>query len=407
MFYTSTSTERPDHNKEHSPKRSLSRDKQTTVNIEKAEPKQERLKPRRMSSLRDKHPTIITEQPEPINELPQRHGSTKRDKNTEIITEQPPSPGELRYRRTSTYHDGRKTIIKEPPQSARKQSRRLSTHRDIPNKIVTEQPETTQEPPQHPKKSTSSDKPAKIVADGPDVKKDQSRSQRLPTLHDKQTKIFDDSEATVETPARTRPQRRMSYREARRPPTIEDESPVLVEPLSAGDDQQSHTNRVARALEYVQTQQAYQPLPVPSAVEAGVYGTTGSTQVTSNGDSRPVVTTATATTAASANTLQSPQRKERRYHMKPVPLETPPPLTSSVIVELGMDDDILAWEDEGFVEGLPEIDEDGSPTWPPRKPTVRFEKTSPKPYRKDGPIRKTSFADIGRVRFMNRRQRRS
>ncbi|KAH0565341.1 hypothetical protein GP486_001259 [Trichoglossum hirsutum] len=408
MYHTTASAERPDPNREHSPNRSRSRDKQPTANAEKAEPKQERPKPRRMSSLRDKHPTIITEQPEPINEQPQRRGSTKRDKNTEIITEQPPSPGEQRYRRTSTYHDGRKTIIKEPPQSARKQSRRLSTHRDIPNKIVAEQPETAQEPHQHPKKSSSNDKPAKIVTDGPDVKREQSRPYGPPMSQDKHAKVFDDSEATVETPARSRPQRRMSYREARRPPTIEDESPpVLVEPLlPVGDDQQSHSSRVARALEYVKTQQAFQPLPVPSAAEAGAYGITGSAQATSNGDSRPAVTAETATMATSANTLQSPQRKERRYHMKPVPLESPPPFTSSVIVELGVDDDILAWEDEGFVEGLEEIDENSSPTWPPRKPTVRFEKTSPKPYRKEGPARKTSFADLGRVRFMNRRQRR-
>jgi hypothetical protein len=361
-----------------------------------------------MSSLRDKHPTIITEQPELSNEQLQRRGSTKRDKNTEIITEQPPSPGQLRYRRTSTYRDGRKITIKEQSQSARKQSRRLSTHHDMPNKIVTEQPEAAQEPPQHPKKSASSDKPAKIVTDEPEAKKEQSRSQRLSASYDKHTKVFDDSEATLETPARTRPQRRTSYREARRPPTIEDDTPVLVEPLlPMGDDQQSRTNRLARAAEYVQTQRAFQPLPAPSAVEVDGFGVTGSAQVP-NGDPRLAATTTTTTTATLANTLQSPQRKERRYHMKPAPLETSPPFTSSVIVELGDgDDDVWAWEDEGFVEGLPDIDENRSPTWVPRKPTVRFEKTSPKPFRKDGPLRKTSFADLGRVRFISRRQHRS
>ncbi|KAH0545176.1 hypothetical protein FGG08_000788 [Glutinoglossum americanum] len=400
--------EQPSQNKERSPKKSLSyRDKQTAVNTEKTEPKPERPRLHHKTSLRDKHPTIITEQPEPSNEHPQRRGSIKRDKNTEIITEQPPSPGQLRYRRTSTCSDGRKITVKEQSQSARKQARRLSTHHDIPNKIVTELPEDTQEFPPHSKQPVSSDKPAKIVTDEPEAKRELPRPRRLPALND-HARVFDDSEATLETPARTRP--RTSYREARRPPTIEDDSPVLVEPpLPMGDDQQGRANRVARAAEYVQTQQAFEPIPAPSAVEVNGFGITDSAQVPSDGNPRPTAATTTAATATLANTSQSPQRKERRYHMKPLPLETPP-ITSSVIVEVGNADDDLWWDDEGFVDGDgQDIDENRrSPTWSTRKPTVRFEKTSPKLFRKEGPQRKTSFANIGgRVQFLNRRQHRS
>ncbi|KAI9760369.1 MAG: hypothetical protein M1840_002551 [Geoglossum simile] len=411
---TPAPVEQPDQNKNHSSKKPPPyHEKQTTINPEKTEPRQERPKaPRRLSSLRNKHPTIITEQPEPSHEQLQRRGSTKRDKNTEIITEQPPSPGEQRYRRTSTYHDGRKTIIKEQPQSTRKQSRRMSTHRDIPKEIISEQPEASQEHPRHPKKLAPSDKPAKIVADDPEAKREQLRSQRS-GYYEKHSKVFDDSEATLETPARTRPQRRTSYREARRPPTIETDDTVLVGPfLSVNDDR---NNRVARAAEYVQTQQAFQEQlafqPIPASAE-GVGGirNTGSAQVPIIGDQKPTPTMANAAMAMPNGTLDSPPRKERRYHTKPAPLEpltpletlTPleglDPFASSVIVELG------AWEDDGSFEDLEDKYEDRSPTWQPRKPTVRFEKTSPKSFRKDGVMRKTSFADIGRVRFMSRRQ---
>jgi len=151
-----------------------------------------------------------------------------------------------------------------------------------------------------------------------------------------------------------------------------------------------------------QKQQVFQPIPVPSAEEVDRIGNTGSAQVLTNGD-REQMPMATAAMTMPNGTLHSPPRKERRYHTKPAPLEALAPFTSSVIVELGTDDDIWAWEDEGLADDLEDIDEDRSPTWPTRKPTVRFEKTSPKPLRKDGVIRKTSFADIGHVRFMNRR----